>query len=461
MASKPSDKHRTKFLLDEKDIPSKWYNIQADLATPAPPVLHPGTGEPIGPQDLAPLFPMELIKQEVSRERWIPIPDGIRDVLRLWRPSPLLRARRLEQALGTPAHIYYKYEGVSPAGSHKPNTSVAQAYYNKKEGVTRISTETGAGQWGSALAMACSFFELQCKVYMVKVSYQQKPYRRIMMETWGAQVVPSPSPDTQAGKKVLQEDPSSPGSLGIAISEAVEDAATREDTKYSLGSVLNHVLMHQTVIGIEAKKQLEKADDEADVVIGCAGGGSNFAGLSFPFAADKLAGKRKKLRIVAVEPAACPSLTKGQYVYDFGDTVGLTPLVKMHTLGHGFVPAPLHAGGLRYHGMAPLVCKLYDEKVIEAVAVPQVATFQAALQFARTEGILAAPESAHAVRVAIDEALRCKREGKRRTILFNLSGHGHFDLAAYEAFLAGKLQDYEYPAEKIAEALRSVPSVKV
>ena len=459
MASKPSDKHRTKFLLDEKDIPSKWYNIQADLATPAPPVLHPATGEPIGPQDLAPLFPMELIKQEVSRERWIPIPDGIRDVLRLWRPSPLLRARRLEQALGTPAHIYYKYEGVSPAGSHKPNTSVAQAYYNKKEGVTRISTETGAGQWGSALAMACSFFELQCKVYMVKVSYQQKPYRRIMMETWGAQVVPSPSPDTQAGKKVLQEDPSSPGSLGIAISEAVEDAATREDTKYSLGSVLNHVLMHQTVIGIEAKKQLEKADDEADVVIGCAGGGSNFAGLSFPFAADKLAGKRKKLRIVAVEPAACPSLTKGRYVYDFGDTVGLTPLVKMHTLGHGFVPAPLHAGGLRYHGMAPLVCKLYDEKVIEAVAVPQVATFQAALQFARTEGILAAPESAHRVRVAIDEALQCKREGKRRTILFNLSGHGHFDLAAYEAFLAGKLQDYEYPAEKIAEALRGLPSV--
>jgi tryptophan synthase beta chain len=460
MASRTADRNRTKFLLDEKDIPTKWYNIQADLKTPAPPVLHPGTGEPIGPADLAPLFPMELIKQEVSRERWIPIPDGVRDVLRLWRPSPLYRARRLEQALGTPARIYYKYEGVSPAGSHKPNTAVAQAYYNKQEKVTRISTETGAGQWGSALAMACSFFGLQCKVYMVKVSYQQKPYRRIMMETWGAQVVASPSPDTQAGKKILEQDPNSPGSLGIAISEAVEDAATRDDTKYSLGSVLNHVLMHQTVIGLEAKKQLEKADDEADIVIGCAGGGSNFAGLSFPFAADKLAGKSKKLRIIAVEPAACPSLTRGKYVYDFGDTVGLTPLVKMHTLGHAFVPPPLHAGGLRYHGMAPLVCKLYDDGVIEARSVPQVATFQAALQFARSEGIIPAPESAHAIRVVIDEALRGKKEGRKQAILFNLSGHGHFDLGAYEAFLGGKLQDYEYPAQKIAEALRGVPQVK-
>ncbi len=460
MAAKASDKHRTKFVLDEKDIPSKWYNIQADFKTPAPPVLHPGTGQPIGPQDLAPLFPMELIKQEVSQERWIAIPDGIRDVLRLWRPSPLYRARRLEKALGTPARIYYKYEGGSPAGSHKPNTAVAQAYYNKQAGVTRISTETGAGQWGSALAMACNFFGLQCKVYMVKVSYQQKPYRRIMMETWGAQVVPSPSPDTQAGKKILQQDPNSPGSLGIAISEAVEDAATRDDTKYSLGSVLNHVLMHQTVIGLETKKQLEKADDEADIVIACAGGGSNFAGLAFPFAADKLAGKKKKLRIIAVEPSACPSLTKGRYVYDFGDTVGLTPLVKMHTLGHGFIPAPLHAGGLRYHGMAPLVSKLYDEKVIEAMAVPQISTFQAAIQFARTEGIIPAPESAHAIRVVIDEALRLKKEGKKQTIVFNLSGHGHFDLGAYEAFLASKLQDYEYPAEKIEEALRGLPKVK-
>ncbi|HXU87920.1 MAG TPA: TrpB-like pyridoxal phosphate-dependent enzyme [Methylomirabilota bacterium] len=460
MATKTRGDSRTKFLLDEKDLPTKWYNIQADFKTPAPPVLHPGTGQPIGPQDLAPLFPMELIKQEVSQERWIEIPEEIRDVLRLWRPSPLYRARRLEKALQTSAHIYYKYEGVSPAGSHKPNTAIAQAYYNKKEKVTRIATETGAGQWGSALAMACAFFGLQCKVYMVKVSYQQKPYRRIMMETWGAQVVPSPSPDTQAGKKVLEQDPNSPGSLGIAISEAVEDAATRDDTKYSLGSVLNHVLMHQTVIGQETKKQLEKADDEADIVIGCAGGGSNFAGLSFPFAADKLTGRNKKVRIIAVEPSACPSLTKGTYAYDFGDTVGLTPLVKMHTLGHGFVPAPLHAGGLRYHGMAPLVCKLYEERVIEAVAVPQVATFQAAVQFARSEGIIPAPESAHAIRVAIDEALRSKNEGKRKTIVFNLSGHGHFDLGAYEAYLAGKLQDYEYPAEKIAEALRGVPQVK-
>jgi tryptophan synthase beta chain len=336
---------------------------------------------------------------------------------------------------------------------------VAQAYYNKLEGVTRLTTETGAGQWGSALAMACRFFDLQCKVYMVRVSYEQKPYRRIMMETWGAQVVPSPSPDTQAGRTVLAQDPDSPGSLGIAISEAVEEAATRDDTRYSLGSVLNHVLMHQTVIGLEAKKQLERADDEADVVLGCAGGGSNFAGLSFPFAADKLAGIKPRLRIIAVEPTACPSLTKGQYVYDFGDTVGLTPLVKMYTLGHTFVPAPLHAGGLRYHGMAPLVCKLCDEGVIEAVAVPQLATFQAAIQFARTEGIIPAPESAHAIRVAIDEALRCKEEGARRTILFNLSGHGHFDLSAYEAFLAGKLHDYDYPAEMVSEALKHLPQV--
>ncbi len=459
MARSTGDTNRVKYILDEKDIPTKWYNIQADFRTPAPPVLHPATREPIGPQDLAPLFPMELIKQEVSRERWIEIPDEIRDAYRLWRPSPLYRARRLERALGTPAHIYYKYEGVSPAGSHKPNTAVAQAYYNKQEGVARLATETGAGQWGSALAMASAFFGLQCKVYMVKVSYQQKPYRRVLMETWGAQVVPSPSPDTESGKKVLADDPASPGSLGIAISEAVEDAATRDDTKYSLGSVLNHVLMHQTVIGLETKKQLERADDEADVLVGCVGGGSNFAGLVFPFAGDKLSGRRKKLRIVAVEPAACPTLTKGQYAYDFGDTAGLTPLVKMHTLGHAFVPAPVHAGGLRYHGMAPLVCKLYDEGVIDAVAVPQVATFQAALEFARSEGIVPAPESAHAIRAVIDEARAATQEGKPRTIVFNLSGHGHFDLAAYEAFLAGKLEDYDYPADKIADALRGLPAV--
>jgi tryptophan synthase beta chain len=455
-----SDKRQTKFLLQERDIPARWYNIQADLKTPLPPPLHPGTHQPLGPADLAPLFPMELIKQEVSQERWIAIPDEIRDVYRLWRPTPLYRARRLEAVLDTPARIYYKYEGVSAAGSHKPNTAVAQAYYNKKEGVQRLSTETGAGQWGSALAMACQMFGLQCKVYMVKISYQQKPYRRILMETWGAQVVASPSGDTDAGKKVLEGDPDSPGSLGIAISDAVEDAAKREDTKYSLGSVLNHVLMHQTVIGLETRKQLDKADDEADVVVGCIGGGSNFAGFSFPFVADKLSGKRKKLRVVAIEPSACPSLTKGKYVYDFGDTVGLTPLVKMHTLGHTFVPAPMHAGGLRYHGMAPLICKLYDEGVLEARAVPQLATFEAAVTFARAEGILPAPEAAHAVRGAIDEALRCKEEGKRRTIVFNLCGHGYLDLSAYEAYLAGKLHDYEYPAEKVAEALRGLPAVR-
>ncbi len=458
MATKAGD--NTKFLLDEKDIPTKWYNIQADFKTPLPPPLHPGTGQPIGPQDLAPLFPMELIKQEVSQERWIAIPEEIREIYRLWRPTPLYRARRLEKALDTPARIYYKYEGVSPAGSHKPNTAVAQAYYNKKEKVARLTTETGAGQWGSALAIACSFFGLQCKVYMVKVSYQQKPYRRVLMETYGAQVVASPSSDTQSGKKVLEQDPNSPGSLGIAISEAVEDAAAREDTKYSLGSVLNHVLMHQTVVGLEVKKQLEKADAEADILVGCIGGGSNFAGFSFPFLADKLAGKRKKLRVVAVEPSACPSLTKGKYVYDFGDTVGLTPLVKMYTLGHTFIPPSLHAGGLRYHGMAPAICKLFDEKVLEAIAVPQVGTFQAAVQFARTEGILPAPEAAHAVRGVIDEALRCRKEGKRKTIVFNLCGHGYLDLSAYEAFLAGKLQDYEYPAEKVEEALRQLPKVK-
>ena len=453
------DRNRTKFLLEEKDIPEKWYNIQADLKTPLPPPLHPGTKQPIGPADLAPLFPMELIKQEVSQERWIEIPEEIRNVYRLWRPTPLFRARRLEKVLDTPARIYYKYEGVSPAGSHKPNTAVAQAYYNKKEKVARLSTETGAGQWGSALSFACNVFGLQCKVYMVKVSYHQKPYRRVLMETWGAQVVASPSPDTQSGKKVLEQDPNSSGSLGIAISEAVEDAATRDDTKYSLGSVLNHVLMHQTVIGLETKKQLVRADEEADVLVGCIGGGSNFAGFTFPFAAGKLSGKTKKLRIVAVEPSACPSLTKGRYVYDFGDTVGLTPLVKMHTLGHSFIPPSLHAGGLRYHGMAPLICKLYDEKVIEAVAVPQLATFQAAVTFAKAEGIVPAPEAAHAVRGVIDEALRAKREGKKKTIVFNLCGHGFLDLSAYEAFLGGTLQDYEYPADKIAEALRSVPKV--
>ncbi len=450
-----------KFLLDEKDLPTHWYNIQADLPEPLPPVIHPGTGRPIGPQDLAPLFPMELIKQEVSRERWIEIPEEVREVYRLWRPTPLHRALGLEKALKTPARIYYKWEGVSPAGSHKPNTAVAQAYYNKREGVRRLTTETGAGQWGSALALACRFFELDCKVYMVRVSYDQKPYRRVMMETWGASVVPSPSRDTNAGRSILAKDPDSPGSLGIAISEAVEDAATREDTKYSLGSVLNHVLMHQTVIGIETKKQLELAGEQPDILVGCIGGGSNFSGFAFPFVADKLAGKAPRLRIVAVEPTAAPSLTKGRYVYDFGDTAMTTPLIKMYTLGHDFIPAPIHAGGLRYHGMAPSVCALYDAKVIEAVAVTQNPTFEAAVAFARAEGFLPAPESAHAIRVVIDEALEAKEAGQRKTIAFNLSGNGHFDLGAYEKYLNRSLEDYEYPAEKVQEALAKLPKVAV
>jgi tryptophan synthase beta chain len=450
-----------KFQLDEKDLPTHWYNIQADLPAPLPPPLHPGTGQPIGPADLAPLFPMELIKQEVSRERWIEIPEQVRDAYKIWRPTPLIRALGLEKLLGTPAHIYYKWEGVSPAGSHKPNTAVAQAYYNKQEGTKRLATETGAGQWGSALALAARMFDLECKVYMVRVSYDQKPYRRILMETWGAEVVPSPSPDTNAGRAVIARDPKSPGSLGIAISEAVEDAATRDDTKYSLGSVLNHVLMHQTVIGQETKKQLELADEEPDILVGCIGGGSNFSGFAFPFVADKLTGKAKNLRVIAVEPMAAPSITKGQYVYDFGDEAMMTPLVKMHTLGHSFMPAPIHAGGLRYHGMAPAVSALYEQKQIEAVAVHQRPTFEAAVMFARTEGYLPAPESAHAIRVVIDEALRCKESGEAETIAFNLSGHGHFDLGAYERYMQGELEDYEYPAEKVREALAGLPKVAV
>jgi tryptophan synthase beta chain len=454
-------REQRKFILDERDLPTHWYNLQADLPQPLAPVLHPGTGEPIGPQDLAPLFPMELIKQEGSRERWIPIPEPVRDIYRLWRPTPLYRAIGLERALGTPARIYYKYEGVSPPGSHKPNTAVAQAYYNKQEGVQRLATETGAGQWGSALAFACRLFDLECKVYMVRASYDQKPYRRILMETWGAEVVPSPSSETHAGRGVLARSPESPGSLGIAISEAVEDAAARDDTKYSLGSVLNHVLTHQSVIGLEAKKQLELAGDAADVLVGCVGGGSNFSGFAFPFIADKLAGRNAPERVIAVEPMASPSLTKGRYVYDFGDAARTTPLIKMHTLGHGFIPAPIHAGGLRYHGMAPAVCALYDANVIEAVAVHQNATFDAALVFARAEGFLPAPEAAHAIRVVIDEALRCRESDERKTIAFNLSGHGHFDLGAYERHLAGALEDYEYPEAKVVEALEELPKVAV
>ncbi len=447
-----------KFMLDESQIPKAWYNIVADLPVSLPPVIHPGTKKPIGPDDLAPLFPMDLIEQEVSAQREIPIPEPVRDVYRLWRPTPLHRARRLERDLDTPARIYYKYEGTSPAGSHKPNTAVAQAFYNKRAGVRRLATETGAGQWGSALALACRLFDLECTVYMVKVSYDQKPYRKVMMQTWGAEVIPSPSPRTHAGRAILEKTPNSPGSLGIAISEAVEDAATHEDTKYSLGSVLNHVLLHQTVIGLEAKKQMELAGDYPDVVIGCVGGGSNMSGLSFPFLADKFKGKA--VRVVAVEPEACPTLTRGEYLYDFGDTAATTPLLKMYTLGHGFVPPAIHAGGLRYHGDAPLVCLLYHHKYIEAVAYPQRTVFEAAVQFARTEGIVPAPEAAHAIRKVIDEALRCKREGTARTILFNLSGHGHFDLGAFEAYLAHTLEDYTYPEEDVDRAMKELAAIQ-
>ncbi len=448
-----------KILLPESELPTHWYNIAADMKRLPPPPLHPATHEPVGPEALAPLFPMELIKQEVSTERYIPIPEEVREVYRIWRPTPLVRARSVERALETPAHIYYKYEGVSPSGSHKPNTAVAQAYYNAKEGVKRITTETGAGQWGSSLAYACQLFGIECKVYMVRISYQQKPYRRVLMETWGAKVVPSPSPDTNAGRQILAQDPESRGSLGIAISEAVEDAASREDTKYSLGSVLNHVLLHQTVVGQEAMKQMELAGEYPDVVIGCVGGGSNAAGLMFPFLREKLEGRRNT-RFVAVEPASCPSLTKGEYRYDFGDTAGLTPLLKMYTLGHTFVPPGIHAGGLRYHGMAPLICQLYEDGYIEAVAYPQIPCFEAAVLFARTEGIVPAPESSHAVRATIDEALAAKEAGEARVILFNLSGHGLLDLQAYDDFLAGKLRDEEYPAEKVREAMKELPEVR-
>jgi len=454
-----ADMSDTKFLLSESDIPKQWYNVQADLPEPLPPVIHPGTGQPIGPDDLAPLFPMELIGQEVSRERYIDIPKPVRNILKLWRPTPFFRARRLEKALDTPAHIYFKYEGVSPAGSHKPNTAVAQAYYNKEEGVKGLTTETGAGQWGSALAMACNFFDLDCEVYMVRVSYEQKPYRRSMMQIWGASVTPSPSEATNAGRGILERDPDSPGSLGIAISEAVEAAATSGGAKkYALGSVLNHVLMHQTVIGEETLKQLELAGEYPDIVVGCAGGGSNFAGFALPFVREKLTGG-KDTRIIAVEPTACPSLTKGKYVYDFGDTAMTTPLVKMYTLGHSFIPAPVHAGGLRYHGMAPVVCHLYDLGYIEAQAVAQNPVFEAGTAFARAEGIVPAPEPAHAIRVVIDEALQCKESGEKKVIAFNLCGHGHFDMSAYDDYLAHRLPDFEYSEEEVEKALAELPGV--
>lgn len=447
--------HFTKFLLTDADIPAAWLNVLPSLKTPLEPPLNPQTRQPLGPADLQAIFPMSLIEQEFSPQAAIDVPGPVMDIYRLWRPTPLFRAHRLEQALDTPAHIYYKYEGTSPAGSHKPNTAVAQAYYNKDAGIRRLATETGAGQWGSALSLACRMFGLECTVYMVKVSYQQKPYRRMMIHAWGAEVFASPSDRTQSGRAVLDATPDSPGSLGIAISEAVEDAATHADTNYSLGSVLNHVMLHQTVIGQEAKKQMALAGEEPDVVIGSFGGGSNFAGLALPYVLDKLDGS--PVRIVAVEPAACPTLTKGVFAYDFGDTAKLTPLVKMYTLGHDFMPPGIHAGGLRYHGASPLCSALVEQGMVEARAYPQVPVFEAAVQFAQTEGILPAPESAHAIKAAMDEALAAKAEGRGRVILFNLSGHGHFDLAAYDAYHAGKLQDYEYPAEEVAKSMAALP----
>ena len=450
---------RTKFILDEKDMPTKWYNVLPDLPEPLPAVLHPGTGKPVTPDDLAPLFPMALIMQEFSPERYIEIPEEVQEIYRTWRPTILHRAHRLEKALDTPAKIFFKYEGTSQAGSHKPNTAIAQAYYNKKEGIKRIATETGAGQWGSALAMGCMFFGIELKVYMVKISYEQKPYRRILMETWGATCVPSPSQDTKAGRDMLAKDPNCTGSLGLAISEAVEDAATREDTHYSLGSVLNHVLLHQTIIGEETRKQMEMADAYPDIIVGCVGGGSNFAGQFLPWIRDKISGKKPDLRIICVEPKATPTLTRGPYTYDFGDVAGLTPLLKMNTLGHDFIPPPVHAGGLRYHGMAPIICHLYNLGLIEARAEHQLATFEAGIQFARTEGIITAPEPCHDLRVAIDEALKCKESGESKNILIAHSGHGHFDLAAYDSYLSGKMVDYDFPEDKMKEALSSLPKV--
>ena len=448
----------TKVTLSESEMPTQWYNIVPDLPEPPPPALHPGTLEPAGADDFAPLFPMELIMQEVSGESYIDIPGEVLDIYRLWRPSPLYRANRLEKLLDTPAKIFYKYEGVSPAGSHKPNTAVPQAYYNAQAGARKLTTETGAGQWGSALAFACAQFGLECEVWQVRSSYDQNPGRRTLMEVWGATVHPSPSEITEAGRKMLTEDPDTPGSLGIAISEAVEAAVQADDIKYSLGSVLNHVLMHQTIIGEEAVLQFEKIGETPDVLVGCTGGGSNFGGLSFPFLREKMAGNMDPT-IRCVEPAACPSLTKGEYRYDFGDTIGMTPLLKMHTLGHDFIPDPIHAGGLRYHGMSPLVSHLYEMGLVEAEAIGQEECFEAALTFARTEGILPAPEPTHSLAAMIREANRCKETGEEKVILTALCGHGHFDMTAYQAYLAGDLVDYEYPEEKVAAAMARVPVV--
>lgn len=447
----------TKIILSEKEMPKQWYNIAADMPKLPKPPLHPGTRQPVGPDDLSAIFPMFLIEQEVSTERWIDIPDEVLQIYSLWRPSPLYRARRLEALLQTPAKIYYKYEGVSPAGSHKPNTAIPQAYYNKKAGIKRIATETGAGQWGSSMALAGGMFGLDVTVYMVKVSYNQKPYRRIAMETWGATVHSSPSNITNSGRKALELDPENQGSLGLAISEAVEDAATRNDTNYALGSVLNHVILHQTIIGLEAKKQFELIGDYPNIVIGCCGGGSNFGGISFPFLHDKFNGK--EIRAIAVEPASCPTLTKGEFRYDFGDTAGLTPFLMMYTLGHDFMPPGIHAGGLRYHGDSSLVSQLYNDGIIEARAYKQLSCFEAAITFAKSEGIIPAPETSHAIRAAIDEALLCKEEGKEKTILFSLSGHGYLDLTAYDDYLNGKLVDFEYPESIIKESLAKLPVI--
>ena len=457
-----SDKtNQTRFMLNENDLPKFWYNINSDSPVPPAPVLHPGTKEPVTPDFLSVLFPMELILQEISTERFIAIPEEVREIYKLYRPTPLIRARRLEQALGTPAHIYYKNESVSPVGSHKPNTAIPQAFYNKAAGTKALTTETGAGQWGTSLAMACNFFDIDLEVYMVKVSYEQKPYRRIFMETYGAQVFASPTDRTQYGRSLLASDPENNGSLGIAISEAVEVAATSGGKKkYSLGSVLNHVLMHQTVIGEEALKQMDLAGEYPDVVIGCVGGGSNFAGIAYPFLRQNLK-DGQRTRLLAVEPTATPSLTKGVYTFDYGDTAQMAPIVKMHTLGHTFMPAGIHAGGLRYHGMAPSLSALYDAGLIQAVAVPQIGTFDAAVQFTKAEGIIPAPESAHAIRAAIDEALDAKAKGEKRVILFNLSGHGHFDMMSYQKYLSGGLEDFEYPTEAVAEAMQHLPQVSL
>jgi tryptophan synthase beta chain len=445
------------FFLDQKDIPIQWYNIQADLPEPLPPLLHPATKEPT--RLPPPLFPEAANDQEFSKERYIEIPEEVQEAYRTYRPTVLHRAYRLEKFLDTPAKIFYKYEGTSQAGSHKPNTAIPQAYYAKKEGVKRLSTETGAGQWGSALALGCAFFGLECKVYMVRVSYNQKPYRRILMESWGAKVVPSPSPDTEVGRRFLKEDPEHPGSLGIAISEACEDAFAHDDTKYSIGSVVNHVLLHQTIIGEETRKQMEMADAYPDIIVGCVGGGSNFAGQFLPWIRDKLSGKKRDMRIICVEPTAAPSLTRGLYTWDFGDIAGLAPIARMYTLGHSFIPSGIHAGGLRYHGMAPIICHLYKMGFVEAVAVPQVTTFEAGVTFARTEGIISAPETCHDLRVAIDEALKCKESGQAKTILINHSGHGHFDLSAYDAYLSGKLQDFALSEVDLKKALADLPQV--